>query len=60
MTKTIPEQQRNPIIHIFAAEKQEKDDYRRQYSINTERGGLRGVFTCGVLDCFMDKGLPQE
>lgn len=25
-----------------------------------EGGGLRGVFTCGVLDCFMDKGLPQE
>jgi hypothetical protein len=37
MTKTIPEQQRNPIIHIFAAEKQEKDDYRRQHSINTGR-----------------------
>ena len=22
-----------------------------------EGGGLRGVFTCGVLDCFMDKGI---
>ena len=22
-----------------------------------EGGGLRGVFTCGVLDCFMDKGV---
>lgn len=22
-----------------------------------ERGGLRGVFTCGVLDCFMDNGV---
>ena len=22
-----------------------------------EDGGLRGVFTCGVLDCFMDKGI---
>lgn len=37
MTKTIPEQQRNQIIHIFAAEKQEKYDYRRQHSINTGR-----------------------
>lgn len=37
MTKTIPEQQQNPIIHIFAAEKQEKDDYRRQHNINTGR-----------------------
>lgn len=27
MTKTIPEQQRNQIIHIFATEKQEKDDW---------------------------------
>ena len=25
-----------------------------------EGGDLRGVFTCGVLDCFMDKGIPQE
>ena len=22
-----------------------------------EGGGLRGVFTCGVLDCFMDYGI---
>ena len=22
-----------------------------------EGGGLRGVFTCGVLDCFMDNGI---
>lgn len=22
-----------------------------------EGGGLRGVFTCGVLDCFMDHGI---
>lgn len=22
-----------------------------------EGGGLRGVFTCGVLDCFMEKGI---
>ena len=22
-----------------------------------EGGGLRGVFTCGVLDCFMDNGV---
>ena len=22
-----------------------------------EGGGLRGVFTCGVLDCFMDHGV---
>lgn len=22
-----------------------------------EGGGLRGVFTCGVLDCFMDRGV---
>ena len=22
-----------------------------------EGGGLRGVFTCGVLDCFMDRGI---
>ena len=22
-----------------------------------EEGGLRGVFTCGVLDCFMDNGI---
>ena len=24
---------------------------------HTEGGGLRGVFTCGVLDCFMDRGI---
>ena len=25
-----------------------------------EGGGLRGVFTCGVLDCFMDKGIRKN
>lgn len=25
-----------------------------------EGGGLRGVFTCGVLDCFMDKGVTAR
>ena len=37
MTKTIPEQQRNQIIHIFAAEKQEKDDYLQRHSIGSGR-----------------------
>ena len=26
-------------------------------ALRLEGGGLRGVFTCGVLDCFMDKGI---
>lgn len=27
------------------------------YALILEGGGLRGVFTCGVLDCFMDDGI---
>lgn len=37
MTKTIPEQQQNQIIRIFAAGKLKKDDYLRQYSTGTGR-----------------------
>ncbi len=29
----------------------------RNTALVLEGGGLRGVFTCGVLDCFMDKGV---
>ena len=29
----------------------------RQQALVLEGGGLRGVFTCGVLDCFMDHGI---
>lgn len=38
-------------------------DYRRSYKLNNksslilEGGGLRGVFTCGVLDNFMERGI---
>ena len=38
-----------------------KDKVRMKTEANTalvlEGGGLRGVFTCGVLDCFMDNGI---
>lgn len=29
----------------------------QQTALILEGGGLRGVFTCGVLDCFMDHGI---
>ena len=29
----------------------------RHTGLVLEGGGLRGVFTCGVLDCFMDRGI---
>lgn len=29
----------------------------RNTGLVLEGGGLRGVFTCGVLDCFMDHGI---
>ena len=60
MTKTIPEQQRNQIIRIFTAENEKKMTVCNDTALVLEGGGLRGVFTCGVLDCFMDKGIPQE
>lgn len=31
--------------------------YYNETALVLEGGGLRGVFTCGVLDCFMDKGI---
>lgn len=32
-------------------------NYYNETALVLEGGGLRGVFTCGVLDCFMDKGI---
>ena len=29
----------------------------KQTGLVLEGGGMRGVFTCGVLDCFMEKGI---
>ena len=57
MTKTIPEQQRNQIISIFAVENRKRMTIGDNTALVLEGGGLRGVFTCGVLDCFMDKGI---
>ena len=31
--------------------------YVKNTGLVLEGGGLRGVFTCGVLDCFMDNGI---
>lgn len=31
--------------------------YKTKTALVLEGGGLRGVFTCGVLDCFMDHGI---
>ena len=39
------------------AEKQQLGRYIEDTALILEGGGLRGVFTCGVLDCFMDKGI---
>ena len=39
------------------AEKLQLGRYIEDTALILEGGGLRGVFTCGVLDCFMDKGI---
>ena len=35
----------------------ENNTYRQSERLILEGGGMRGVFTCGVLDNFMDRGI---